>query len=125
MFNFPQNLLRIRKQQKLTQQDLAERLNLTFQAISKWETGQSLPDLMQLTCLADYLGAVFENDALGSGGADVNAHGDDIFHKTSVRKTRSKRLAVPPAWRLMKHLRCTNAKGDRKPPFAAIPHREA
>lgn len=56
MFNFPQNLSRIRKQQGLTQQDLAEHLNLTFQAISKWETGQSLPDLMQLTCLADYLG---------------------------------------------------------------------
>lgn len=53
MTNFPQNLFRIRKQQGLTQQDLAEQLNLTFQAISKWETGQSLPDLEQLKRLAD------------------------------------------------------------------------
>lgn len=50
---FPQNLSRIRKQLGLTQQDLAEKLNLTFQAVSKWETGQSMPDLQQLTRLAD------------------------------------------------------------------------
>jgi len=53
MSNFSQNLSRIRRQQGLTQQDLAEQLNLTFQAISKWETGQSLPDLEQLARLAD------------------------------------------------------------------------
>lgn len=55
MSNFAQNLSRIRKQQGLTQQFLAEQLNLTFQAISKWETAQSLPDLKQLTRLADLL----------------------------------------------------------------------
>lgn len=53
MSTFAQNLSRIRKQQGLTQQDLAEQMNLTFQAISKWETGQSLPDLEQLTRLSD------------------------------------------------------------------------
>lgn len=52
---FAQNLSRIRRQQGLTQQDLAERINLTFQAISKWETGQSMPDLEQLIRLADLL----------------------------------------------------------------------
>lgn len=53
MDKFPQNLARIRKQHGLTQQDLAERLNLTFQAISKWETGQSAPDIQQLARIAD------------------------------------------------------------------------
>jgi len=56
MSAFSTNLSRIRKQQRLTQQALAEKLNLTFQAISKWETGQSLPDLEQLTRLAGLLG---------------------------------------------------------------------
>lgn len=55
MSTFAQNLSRIRKLQGLTQQSLAEQLNLTFQAISKWETGQSLPDLEQLTKLSDLL----------------------------------------------------------------------
>lgn len=53
MSSFSQNLSRLRRQQGLTQQALAESLSLTFQAISKWETGQSLPDLEQLTRLAD------------------------------------------------------------------------
>lgn len=52
---FAQNLARLRRQQNLTQADLAQRLNLTFQAISKWETGQSLPDLNQAARLADIL----------------------------------------------------------------------
>ena len=33
-----------RKKQKLTQMDLAERLGVTDRAVSKWETGKSMPD---------------------------------------------------------------------------------
>ena len=33
-----------RKKQKLTQMQLAERLNLTDRAVSKWETGKAMPD---------------------------------------------------------------------------------
>ena len=33
-----------RKEQKLTQSDLAERLNITDRAISKWENGKAMPD---------------------------------------------------------------------------------
>ena len=53
MNRFAQNLALFRKQKGLTQDDLARQLNLTYQAISKWENAQSMPDLMQLTHLAD------------------------------------------------------------------------
>ena len=33
-----------RKKQNLTQEQLAEKLNVTFKAVSKWETGKGLPD---------------------------------------------------------------------------------
>lgn len=33
-----------RKKQKLTQEQLAEKLNITYKAVSKWETGKGLPD---------------------------------------------------------------------------------
>ena len=39
----------------LTQKDLAEKLNLSFQAISKWETGSTLPDTSILLALSDAL----------------------------------------------------------------------
>ena len=62
MTDFPQNLARTRRQNGLTQDALARRMNLSFQAISKWETGQSMPDLEQLTRLADLFG--LSTDAL-------------------------------------------------------------
>ena len=41
-----------RKKEKLTQMQLAEKLNITDRAVSKWETGKSLPDssIMQELC---------------------------------------------------------------------------
>ena len=39
------NLARIRKERKLTQEDLASFLGVTKASVSKWETGQSYPDI--------------------------------------------------------------------------------
>ena len=44
---------RYRKARKMTQEELAERLNITSQAVSKWETDNSYPDLVLLCKLAD------------------------------------------------------------------------
>ncbi|MDE6284705.1 MAG: helix-turn-helix domain-containing protein [Bacilli bacterium] len=38
----------LRKKYKLTQQELASRLGVTFQAVSKWENGKSIPDILTL-----------------------------------------------------------------------------
>ena len=46
---------RKRIEMHLTQKDLAEKLNLSFQAISKWETGSTLPDTSILLQLSDEL----------------------------------------------------------------------
>ena len=45
-----------RKDAGLTQAQLAERLNITDRAISKWETGRSLPDSALMLDLCDILG---------------------------------------------------------------------
>jgi tellurite methyltransferase len=47
-----QNIARLRKAKQLTQEELARRLSISFQAVSKWETGQSSPDVDTLTALA-------------------------------------------------------------------------
>ena len=64
--NYIQNL---RKKAGLTQKDLADKLNISFQAVSKWETGESLPDTGILLDLADILGTSV--DKLLCGGAVV------------------------------------------------------
>ena len=45
-----------RKQSNMTQAELAERLNYSDKAVSKWERGESLPDVMTLIQLAQVLG---------------------------------------------------------------------
>jgi len=47
------NLIKLRKENKLTQGELASRINYSDKAISKWERGESLPDLSTLKLLAD------------------------------------------------------------------------
>lgn len=61
-FNFADKLIIARQEKRLTQKQLADRLGVTAQAVSKWETGGSLPDLEMfrtiaqlLDCSADFL----------------------------------------------------------------------
>lgn len=51
-----ENLIYYRKTNKLTQLQLAEKLNYSDKAISKWERGESLPDLYILSNIADIYG---------------------------------------------------------------------
>lgn len=49
-----QKLSILRKQSGLTQEQLAEELNVSRQAVSKWERGEAVPDLNTLIALADF-----------------------------------------------------------------------
>ncbi|MBR3635960.1 MAG: helix-turn-helix transcriptional regulator, partial [Lachnospiraceae bacterium] len=42
---FSENLVQMRKLLSMTQEDLAEKVGVTRQAVAKWESGESLPDL--------------------------------------------------------------------------------
>ncbi len=49
-------ITQLRKERGLTQKELADRLNVTDKAVSKWETGKGFPDLKLLEPLARELG---------------------------------------------------------------------
>ena len=49
------NIQNLRKQNKLTQAELAKTLNYTDKAISKWENNVGLPDIAQIVPLAGVL----------------------------------------------------------------------
>lgn len=52
---FHENLIQKRKHLGLSQEELAAKLNVSRQAVSKWETGDSVPDLPKLLALANTL----------------------------------------------------------------------
>ena len=77
----------LRKQQHLTQSDLANRVNVTTQAVSKWETGKSFPDPAILETLADALGCSVENLLIGdtSGSQGPLNHDSDKASKDKLK----------------------------------------
>ena len=50
---FGERIASLRKARGMTQEALARRLGITNQAVSKWESDQCCPDIMQLPALAD------------------------------------------------------------------------
>lgn len=54
------NIARHRKLLGMTQEQLAGRLGVTYQAVSKWENGQSCPDIMLIPLLADLFGITID-----------------------------------------------------------------
>ena len=50
-----ERIIELRKQQNISQGQLAKALHISRQAVSKWETGQSLPDTEKMIQLAELL----------------------------------------------------------------------
>ena len=48
-----ENIRRLRKEKRMTQRELASRLNVSIQAVSKWERSYSYPDVTLLMPIAD------------------------------------------------------------------------
>ena len=53
--NFSDKLQILRKNKGLTQEDLADKLNISRAAVAKWEAGQSYPDIMNLIQLSEMM----------------------------------------------------------------------
>lgn len=53
MDNFGERLFELRKSKNLSQEEVAEKLNVTRQSVSKWETNQSMPDLDKVVPLCE------------------------------------------------------------------------
>lgn len=80
------NLILYRKQMQLTQADLAEKINYSDKSISKWERGESVPDVGILKKLADFYG-ITVNDFL--------VESKDTKHITIKKRLLQKRVIIP------------------------------
>ena len=70
----------LRKQQGLTQNQLGEKLHVSFQAVSKWERGETLPDVSLLPDLARALGTSI--DQILTGGSEMEKKKPEEYTRT-------------------------------------------
>ena len=55
------NLKRLRKIHQYTQEDVAEKIKVSRQAVAKWESGESAPDINSCKALADLYNVTIDN----------------------------------------------------------------
>ncbi len=85
-----------RKLLGMTQQNLADRLNVSFQAVSKWENGTSLPNIELLYDLAIALDVTVDEILSGStkdaDGLSYSKAGVDIAYTDTIKKEMARHL---------------------------------
>ena len=58
---FHNNLILLRKLNHMSQEELAEKIGVSRQTLSKWETGESLPDIEKCKMLAELFGVTLDD----------------------------------------------------------------
>lgn len=58
---FSNNLVQMRKMRRMTQEDVAEKVGVTRQAVAKWEAGETVPDLDKCRILAEMFGVSLDD----------------------------------------------------------------
>lgn len=97
---FKDNLKNLRKAKGLSQEELADRLHMVRQTISKWEKGLSVPDADMLIRLSEIFETSVSN--LLSSDLDIEAKEDLIVEKLEqlnfLLATRNKRSRLIVKW---------------------------
>lgn len=94
---FSENLKTLRKQRGFTQEELATRLHIVRQTVSKWEKNLSVPDADTLISLAEILevsvsellGAEIENESSADNVAEQLSR---INEQLAVKNRRARRI---------------------------------
>lgn len=116
---FPKRLKALRLQRKLTHQDMADLLGITRQGYSKYENGQSQPDIDTINKLAEFFN-VTTDYLLGRTDHPNPSEQDDIpeelkdpelglFFKELAEAPEERREQLLKIWEILK------SEGDRKP----------
>ncbi len=86
MFN--ENIIRLRKINQMTQEDVAEAVGVSRQAVAKWESGDSIPDLEKCRLLAELFGVSLDDlanyEPENNLGLDVPPKGKHLFGMVTV-----------------------------------------
>lgn len=106
---FSEKLLTLRKAKTLTQEELAEKLNVSRQSVSKWESGQAVPELDKIVAIStvfdvttDYLLKSSEIDDLSVKTEMLEKQQEQML----AREKRQQKIRGSGDWCLQGFLRC-------------------
>ena len=85
---FGENLYNLRKAAKMSQEKLAEKMDVTRQSVSKWENGESYPEMEKIMKLCDVFHCKI-NDLVHENMADIDSLDEEI--KMSVVKFKEEK----------------------------------
>ena len=85
---FKDNIVNLRKINDMTQEELAEKVGVTRQAIAKWEAGETVPDLDKCRMLAAVFGVTLDDlanfESEDNLGLEVPPKGKHLFGLVTV-----------------------------------------
>ena len=85
-----EKILSLRKSMGLSQEELAARVGVSRQAVSKWELGESVPDVDKLLALSQIFGVTV--DHLLRGGEDDGSQGEESSPAAAPESKTAPRL---------------------------------
>ena len=119
---------KLRRERDITQEQLAEYLNISVSAVSQWECGKTAPDISQLPILAN----IFEVSADAILGINIDMKEEKIneiytsaynyavegFHEKAIKTLRNGLAEYPNNYKLMARLitelYCTDERGSNE-----------
>ena len=113
-----QNIKRLRTEKGVTQEQLAEAMNVTCAAVSKWERSETYPDITLLQPLAFYFGVSLD-ELMGYDKEKVNAEIENLV--AEYRKSRDRNIVIqaykdyPNDYRVMYCYMWSFGIGDAEP----------
>ena len=93
------NITELRKENKLTQLELAEKLNYSDKAVSKWERGESMPDVLTLVQLAELFDVTVDellrdpNEIPANTGGPIE-HAMEVAVEKTLKRKANKRVIL-------------------------------
>lgn len=107
--NFCDIIKKLRRQRNLTQEQIAETLGISCQAISKWETGTSYPDISLLPIIADYFGVSIDYLL----GHDVSTQREEIEQTCNQADALFETCDYPQAISLLREMLSKHPGNDK------------
>lgn len=97
---FNEKLIKLRRQSGLSQEELGYKLNVTRQTVSKWELGQTTPEMDKLVSLSKIYGITLdeltsEEESTDIGGQDPIKTDNNDKKKFDIKNIDMRKILIP------------------------------